>query len=473
MKKIFTILALLVFISTGIHAQTCATSGFCSITVNNGGGTGTGQYPSGTFSTTSSSWTTVSAYMNGGNWTLFNVTSGDIYEWTTCSNFGGTQGWDAELTLFNNADSTQLCYANNCGLTGCPNAPYIRWTASFTGVVRLLTTVSGCGTNNGSVYSTLVWRDASGSASTQVLGIDVSGGSQGAITWSSVKSDGYTFAWAKATEGETFTDSYYLTNAVNGVNAGIYMGAYHFAHPDTHGTTAGAVAEANQFLSVAEPYIIACELPPMLDYETDVSGSMTGAQQVAWIEAWMNTVKTATGITPIIYTDGSIANELTSSIASYCDLWIATDNLSSTTPPSAYDMGPWNPNWSFNQYSWTGTVNGISGTSDVDLDVFNGDMTALKALMGCTTTDVPEKITDNNFILYPNPANDNITIEYSALNTNKDKEALVYNIHGQLLRHLTLLQNKTIVDISNYTNGMYFVKIKTENGVVVKKFVKE
>ena len=356
-------------------------------------------------------------------------------------------------------------------MTGCPNAPYISWTATFTGVVRLLTTVSGCTTNTGSPYSTLIWRDASGSASTQVLGVDVSH-YQTVTSWSQVKAAGITFAWDKATEGETYTDPDYLTNAVAGVNAGVYMGAYHFAHPDTHGTTAGAVAEANYFLSVAQPYIIACELPPALDYETDVSSSMTGAQQVAWIEAWMNTVKTATGITPIIYTDGSIANELTSSIASYCDLWIATDNGSSTTPPTTYQMGPWYPNWSFNQYSWTGSVTGISG-SGLDMDVFNGNLAAFKTLMGCTTTSVPDKIIDNNFILYPNPANNNITIEYSSLNNNKEKLALVYNIQGQLLQQLPLLQNKTVVDISNFTNGMYFVKIKTENGVIVKKFVKE
>ena len=190
--------------------------------------------------------------------------------------------WDAELTLFDNSDQSPLCYANNCGLTGCPNAPYIRWTATFTGVVRLLTTVSGCTTNTGLPYSTLVWRDASGSTSTIILGIDVSS-YQATINWTEVAGDGIVFAWAKATEGETYTDADYLTNAVAGVNAGVYMGAYHFAHPDTHPTTAGAIAEANQFLSVAQPYIVSCELPPALDYETDVSGSMTSAQQEAWI----------------------------------------------------------------------------------------------------------------------------------------------------------------------------------------------
>ena len=48
-----------------------------------------------------------------------------------------------------------------------------------------------------------------------ILGIDVSG-SQGTINWTQVKAAGYVFAWAKATEGITFTDASYSTNAVNG-----------------------------------------------------------------------------------------------------------------------------------------------------------------------------------------------------------------------------------------------------------------
>ena len=83
MKKIITIFALVTFWGLNASAQTCATSGFCTSSSE------TNQYPASAFSTTSSSWTTVSAYMNAGNWTLFNVTSGDTYEWTYCSNFGG------------------------------------------------------------------------------------------------------------------------------------------------------------------------------------------------------------------------------------------------------------------------------------------------------------------------------------------------------------------------------------------------
>jgi hypothetical protein len=99
--------------------------------------------------------------MNAGNWTVFNVTNGSTYEWTYCSQFGGSQSWNTELTLFNNSTNSVLCYQNNSGLSSCPNAAYLRWTANFTGTVKLLTSMASCQSNTGTPYSKLVWRRAS------------------------------------------------------------------------------------------------------------------------------------------------------------------------------------------------------------------------------------------------------------------------------------------------------------------------
>lgn len=220
---------------------------------------------------------------------------------------------------------------------------------------------------------------SSGILSQVLSGLDVSN-YQGLINWPQVYGAGYTFAWAKATEGLNFTDAQYLNNAVNGPAAGIYMGAYHFAHPDLNPTNADAIAEANYFLSVAGPYIKSCALPPALDLE--VSTSLTSAQLTSWVQNWMNTVQSATGIVPVLYTDGSIANSLGSSLASYCKLWIADPDGSPTVAPSSTYLGVWYPNWWFKQYSWNGTVPGITGA--VDLDSYNGTLSSLQSLMVCT-----------------------------------------------------------------------------------------
>ncbi|EEF59098.1 GH25 family lysozyme, partial [Pedosphaera parvula] len=55
-------------------------------------------------------------------------------------------------------------------------------------------------------------------------GIDVSS-YQGTPNWTSVKNCGWTFAWAKATEGVSITDGSYRYNINNGKAAGVYMGA--------------------------------------------------------------------------------------------------------------------------------------------------------------------------------------------------------------------------------------------------------
>jgi len=212
-----------------------------------------------------------------------------------------------------------------------------------------------------------------------ILGVDVSS-YEGSINWAKVKAAGYTFAFAKATEGITITDSYFVGNQVNGTAAGMAMGAYHFGRPENNSAT----AEANYFLSVAGPYIKACHLPPVLDLEDPPSGPglstyFTSAQLTAWVQTWMTTVQNATGIAPIIYIGPSNASYVGSSLNVY-GLWIDVYNSNPVNPPP--NMGVWT-NWEFKQYSWTGTVPGISGTANCDMDVFHGTMNQFNTLIGC------------------------------------------------------------------------------------------
>lgn len=322
--------------------------------------------------------------MNAGNWTLFNVTSGNTYEWTYCEAYGGTStAWDAEITLINNSTNANLCFsANGCGTNG--NAPYISWTATYTGVVKLLTSQANCTSNTGAPYTTLVWRQANGVQNTAVLGVDVSH-YDGTVNWTQVKAVPKVFAWCKATEGLSNTDATFTTNMTNGISAGVIMGGYHFAHPETN----SASSEASYFVGVAGSYIHSCALPPVLDLEdpsggTPLTSAMTSSALTAWVQAWMSAVQTQTGITPVLYTNGSIATYLGSSVKSTYKLWIADPDGSSTAPPA--NIGGW-PAWTFKQYSFTGTVAGIS--SQVDLNVFNGNMTAFNTFIGCGASVPP------------------------------------------------------------------------------------
>lgn len=462
MKKISTLLAITfinsMLLTNTCNAQTCGIGGCIAADTNS-----TGKYPAATFSTTTSSWSTISAYMNAGNYTLFDVTNGDTYEWTYCSDFGGSMGWDAELTLFNNSTGTTLCYQNNCGRSNCTTAPYIRWTATFTGTVKLLTTVSGCATNTGAPYSTLVWRDTSGTLNTQILGVDVYSGN-GTINWNQVKAAGYTFAWAKATEGVGYTDNEYLNYAANGVSAGMKMGAYHFARGDLNPTNAGAISEANYFLSVAQPYIISCELPPALDLEGSYwQTNFTSAQLTAWIQNWMNTVQSVTGIKPVLYIGSSNCSYVNNSLNVY-PLWRDDVNGNPAIPPA--NIGVWNT-WAINQYSWTGTVPGIAG-SQTDLNVFNGNATAFNNFMGCNTTAIKQNNLNDVFVIYPNPASNNFQIGYT--NINDEIIINVYDVNGKVVLSQNI-NDKTIINVSSLSEGIYNINITNSKGVVNKRLI--
>ncbi|MFA5783180.1 MAG: T9SS type A sorting domain-containing protein, partial [Bacteroidales bacterium] len=72
------------------------------------------------------------------------------------------------------------------------------------------------------------------------------------------------------------------------------------------------------------------------------------------------------------------------------------------------------------------------------------------------------------FDVYPNPATDNLTIE-----APQKSDIEILNIQGQLIKSIVANSNKTSVDISAFPCGMYFIKVKMEKGVAVRRFVKE
>jgi hypothetical protein len=74
----------------------------------------------------------------------------------------------------------------------------------------------------------------------------------------------------------------------------------------------------------------------------------------------------------------------------------------------------------------------------------------------------------SNIAVYPNPATSNVTIE------NPQHAAIeITNIQGQLIKTITTPGNKTNVDVSEFLSGVYLLKVKTEKGIEVRKFVKE
>jgi hypothetical protein len=145
---------------------------------------------------------------------------------------------------------------------------------------------------------------------------------------------------------------------------------------------------------------------------------------------------------------------LASTLNSYTDL----------NPPSGYvyyQIGVVNPNPCSASTKIRGSVNYTSSRSNIASNNNNIVITGIN------------NHNDNlaNISIYPNPANDQITIDnYSFA---KNQTISVYNIQGQLLLRIPMLQAKTSIDVSDFAKGLYFIMVNTENGLTVKRFVKE
>lgn len=100
------------------------------------------QYPSTTLTPTTAWKSQNSIY--AGEYTAFNVVSGRVYTFSYCSADGASATYNSELTLRNKSTDAFIAYSNDF----CGDDAKIVWTATFTGVVKLVTTVSGCGTNS-------------------------------------------------------------------------------------------------------------------------------------------------------------------------------------------------------------------------------------------------------------------------------------------------------------------------------------
>jgi lysozyme len=219
-----------------------------------------------------------------------------------------------------------------------------------------------------------------------LFGIDVSN-YQGSINWATVKANGPTYyAFAKATEGTYYQDGYYNANMNNGKAAGVQMGAYHFARPDTTCPS----SQVNYHWNFAGGKIIADgkSLMPMVDFET-YNGAYCEASYTAWFNDWSIDIKAKTThfLHPVLY---SSAGSGMCYVSSACTLsaWVANYN-----GQNLYTGGPWScctscnyvapgtgNGWTYWQVSSTGQIGGISG--NVDFDAFPSTLANLVSWQG-------------------------------------------------------------------------------------------
>ncbi|HWC24814.1 MAG TPA: lysozyme [Flexivirga sp.] len=202
---------------------------------------------------------------------------------------------------------------------------------------------------------------------TKTLGIDVSA-YQGNVDWSAQYSSGVRWAYTKATEGDYYTNAYFAQQYNGSYNAGIIRGAYHFANPAGR----SASAQADYFVNHGGGWSRDGKtMPGMLDIEYNPYGStcygLSKSAMVTWIKTWLARYKALTSRDAVIYTTAGWWSTCTGNSTAFNQtnpLWIARYASSPGTLPGGWLY--------YTMWQYT--------SSPIDKNLFNGDLSRVKAL---------------------------------------------------------------------------------------------
>ncbi len=185
---------------------------------------------------------------------------------------------------------------------------------------------------------------------------------QGEVDFTKVKSDGYIGVIIKASEGKTFKDKNFKTNALNAERAGLLVGAYHYFHGDVEKESEHLIDTIHGFSFDLGVYID-------IEYEPEFIGSSSAVNNeklLAMLKAITGNVDGSVGVycsqdfsTSHISLDWVERkyNDFTFDNGQLTPLrrWIA--RYSSQPPKVSYDI------W---QFTSKGKVDGIGGNVDVN-----------------------------------------------------------------------------------------------------------
>ncbi|MEU7060971.1 GH25 family lysozyme [Streptomyces sp. NPDC046197] len=205
-------------------------------------------------------------------------------------------------------------------------------------------------------------------SATTVRGLDVSGYNPH-VDWKATAAKGAAFAYVKATEGVSYTNSYFSQQYNGAAGAGLIRGAYHFARPDA----SGGRAQADYFLAHGGKWTRDGKtLPGALDIEANAHGDtcygLSRSAMTSWIAAFVNEYQARTGRHPVIYTAASWWATCTGNYGGFGrtdPLWIVNQSGTPTPLPAG-----WN--------TYTVWQTAASGTFPGDQDVFNGSLKELR-----------------------------------------------------------------------------------------------
>lgn len=112
-------------------------------------------------------------------------------------------------------------------------------------------------------------------------------------------------------------------------------------------------------------------------------------------------------------------------------------------------------------------ITNANGTSTGDT-IYKSTLTVNENTTGIAENELQEKIS-----IYPNPSNGKFQLVIGSLPFDENCNLVIYNLQGEKIYQSAITNPKSDIDLSNYGNGIYFLKIYDENKVYAAKILKQ
>ena len=158
----------------------------------------------------------------------------------------------------------------------------------------------------------------------------------------------------------------------------------------------------------------------------------------------------------VIYTPGGTLQMYADIMPTYADDATYTWSVTNGTGTATIDANGLLTAMTDGNVTVTATANDASGvTGTTSITIANQSI------------GVNEQLANQNISIYPNPVKSQLTISAE----ERIESIVIMDLTGKIIK--TIVNPINTVDVSNLTNGVYFLQLKMANGLVSKKFIKE
>ena len=130
-----------------------------------------------------------------------------------------------------------------------------------------------------------------------------------------------------------------------------------------------------------------------------------------------------------------------------------------------------------NQYIWPNNI--VTGSFEDEITYFKNNIRNRLAWMDgnlfgvCTPSGIQSEFSENDlFQIFPNPSDGLLNVKFP-IHSNLNNQLTLYSPNGKLLLSKELKSDNSTIDISPFVKGIYFLKVENEEGVWVRKVIRE